>query len=210
MKTDASAGATTCSPMVAKASPATAPGRPRCWPVVRWFLRKIERLLAVIGLGMVAYHLLFDVSVIVSGSMKPTLQGENAEEGDWVLTERVTFALRSPRRWEVITFRKKDGMQIMKRVVGLPGEAVAVKDGRPVVGGELELRPESLDFLHYYGYGKLRKGREAECGDGYFVLGDDSVDSLDSRYEGPVSPDTIVGRAWLRVWPPERIGFVNP
>jgi type IV secretory pathway protease TraF len=56
----------------------------------------------------------------------------------------------------------------------------------------------------------LTGGRSAECGRGYYVLGDYTKDSNDSRYEGPVSPERIIGRPWLRVWPPGRMGFVNP
>jgi signal peptidase I len=70
--------------------------------------------------------------------------------------------------------------------------------------------PRKVAHLRYYAYGSLVNGREAPCGAGYFVLGDDSPDSQDSRFEGPVERADIVGRAWLVLWPPSRIGFVNP
>ena len=192
-------------------------------PIGRKALRWSEHCLAVLGGLLLAYHLLFDISVVTSGSMAPTLTGSSPEDGDWVLTEKLTFRLRGPRRWEVVTFHM-DGMQVMKRVVGLPGEKVAMEvergpDGKPVRGLEASAvlvdgrpveRPRTLEAIRYFAIGKLHAGRTVEAGRGYVVLGDDSRDSWDSRWEPPVDEDEIVGRAWLRVWPPSRIGFVNP
>jgi signal peptidase I len=173
-------------------------------------LRWAEHGLAAFGLLVLLYVLTIDVSVVTSGSMKPTLQGENAAEGDWVVTEKVSYRFRDPHRWEVAAIRKEDGLEVMKRVVGLPGERVSVVDGHVHINGEEASRPDSLDELEYLAVAKLHRGREAECADGYFVLGDDTRDSQDSRFEGPMSRDSITGRAWLRVWPPRRVGWVNP
>jgi signal peptidase I len=174
-------------------------------------LRWLEHFLAACGVVLLGYHLCFDLSVMVSGSMAPTLQGESAKDGDWVLTEKLTFRLRRPRRWEVMTFRTSDGLRVMKRVVGLPGEKVSLNDDRTVlVDGTPAERPPSLDRIEYLAVGEFYGGREADCGDGYFVLGDDSKDSFDSRFEGPIAAGQIKGRAWLVVWPPARFGLVNP
>ena len=110
----------------------------------------------------------------------------------------------------MVTFLTDRREQRMKRVVGLPGETVALAQGEVVINGAAAPRPASLPSLRYYAYGQFHRGGTAECGDGYYVLGDDSRDSQDSRYEGPLAPKAIVGRAWLVVWPPGRIGFVNP
>jgi signal peptidase I len=98
----------------------------------------------------------------------------------------------------------------MKRVVGLPGERVQVVDGQVVIDGRRVERPASLAFLNYLSIGKLHSGRAVECGDGYFLLGDDSADSWDSRYQGPFERWRVRGRAWLIVGPSERVGWVNP
>jgi len=180
----------------------------------RWLLgrvgRHVERLLAIIGALFIAYHLTLHVSVISSGSMSPTLQGDGPDNGDWVLMETVSYRLRRPRRWEVVAFRDYEGRGLMKRAVGLPGESVSMKDGVVMIDGEAVKRPAGIESLKYYAFGNLMRGRKIPCGKGYYVLGDDSRDSNDSRFEGPVQPDRILGRAWLIVWPPDRIGFVNP
>jgi hypothetical protein len=71
-------------------------------------------------------------------------------------------------------------------------------------------RPAGMPQINYLPYGCLFRGRQAQAGDGYFVLGDETQDSLDSRFEGSVKPERIKGRPWLRVWPIGRIGFLNP
>ena len=177
---------------------------------LRRALRVAEHCFAAVGALMLVYHLGFSLSVVASPSMSPTLRGESLEDGDWVLTERVSYCLRRPKRWEVATMRKADGLQVMKRVVGLPGEEVSLRDGQVTVDGEAAPRPSSLASVKYFAYGNLHGGRSVACGDGYFVLGDDSKDSQDSRFEGPVSPEGIKGRAWLIVWPLSRLGRVNP
>jgi len=199
----------------------------RAWrsrgPVTRKALRWGEHCLAVIGGVLLVYFLFFDISVVTSGSMAPTLAGTSPENGDWVLTEKLSFRLRGPRRWEVMTFRM-EGMQVMKRVVGLPGENVSMQveldaDGKPTRGteasailidGERVERPESIEDIRYFALGKLHHTRSVDAGGGYVVLGDDSRDSWDSRWEPPVEDKDVIGRAWVRIWPPSRIGFVNP
>jgi signal peptidase I len=98
----------------------------------------------------------------------------------------------------------------MKRVVGLPGETVSIEKHELHIDGLRAERPGSLSFLKYYGYGNTFRGKSFQCEDGFYVLGDSSIDSYDSRFEGTLAADRINGRPWLRVWPWERIGFVNP
>lgn len=97
-----------------------------------------------------------------------------------------------------------------KRVAGLPGETVALRDGGLVINDRAVPFPASLSLLRYYSFGRLAPGKSEACGTGYFLLGDDSKDSQDSRFEGPLPPERIEGRPWLIVWPFSRLGFVNP
>jgi len=180
--------------------------------VRRRVLRSLERALAIVGAVALVYHSLFHISVVISDSMAPTLRG-NSKEGDYVLTERITYRVRAPRRWEVIMFPEPDlQVQVMKRVVGLPGETVALNQQTQMfaINGAAVERPKALTAIKYFEYGSLAKGQSATAGDGYYVLGDYSADSQDSRWIGPVMPDRIQGRPWLVVWPPSHIRFVNP
>jgi signal peptidase I len=178
---------------------------------VKWFLRQAEHILAGFGLAVLFYHACFDLTVITSGSMQPTLQGESVDDGDWVLTEKVSYCFRDPRRWEVVSFQHKNGMRIVKRVVGLEDEKISLsyEEKWVLINGAPVERPERLDFLEYYSYGNLRKGKSVTCDGGYFVFGDFSRDSHDSRFDGVLSPERITGRAWMVVWPLSRVGFVR-
>lgn len=179
-------------------------------PAWRWWLRLIERAFAIAGVLFVLFHLTLMSSVIVSPSMSPTLQGRSWSDGDRVLTELVSFRLRAPRRWEVVTFRRPDGTIVMKRVVGLPGETVQLRNkGELVINGQPVSRPVSLSHLKYVPIGMISDDRAVDCGIGYLVLGDDSKDSDDSRYEGSIPASWIVGRAWLIIRPWSRFGRVN-
>lgn len=188
--------------------------QPRNHRVVRllwWLPRQIEHCLALAGLAFIVYFFCFQYSRIVSDSMKPTLQGTNLENGDHVLTERVTYRFRRPTRWEVATILRDDGVEVMKRVVGLPGEKLQIlRGGTVVIDGEEVQPPPGLDFLDYIPVANVHNDQVVDCEDGYYVLGDYVLDSDDSRYNGTISDEEIVGRAWVILGPRERRGFINP
>ncbi|MEK6247797.1 MAG: signal peptidase I, partial [Planctomycetales bacterium] len=106
---------------------------------------------------------------------------------------------------------QNNGTEVMKRVVGLPGESIRISRRRRIYinGKEIE-PPEGLKFLSYLPFGNLTDGDPVSCSDGYYVLGDDTIDSDDSRFNGPIKRDQLVGRAWLIINPDSRRGFVNP
>lgn len=195
--------------MSASANIAAATSTPRrsWW---RRLLRWAERVLAGFGGLTLIYLCFFDVTAIVSESMKPTLVGTPTTQRDYVLSERITYWFRAPRRWEIVGFTNPDGIHVMKRVAAFPGETIAVRAGKPLINGEPIDRPAAIASRIYYPFGKLRGGKPYTCESGYFVLGDDSRDSYDSRYTGELARDDVDGRAVLIVWPPNRMGWITP
>jgi signal peptidase I len=177
--------------------------------VLRRALRWTEHLLACIGAGFLIYHFTLELAVMTSESMAPALEGTSYENGDHILVEKVTGRLRAPRRWEIYSYYDDNGILVMKRVVGLPGEKISIKDRTLLINGSPLKLPQEIPVARYYAYGKLEKGQEVDCGPGYFMLGDASVDSLDSRFTGPVTADRFRGRAWCIVSPAGRRGFVR-
>ena len=172
-------------------------------------LRWAERSLAFVGLCFIIYHLCFELTVMTSGSMAPTLRGNSYADGDRLLLERVTGWYRKPRRWEIYFFYNPDGIPVAKRIVGMPGEIISIRDNRLYINGIQMQPPPRLQFLKYYAHGNLAAGREVSCDAGYFLLGDDSRDSYDSRFTGPVSAKEFRGRVWCILWPNPRAGFVR-
>jgi signal peptidase I len=175
----------------------------------RAFLRWSEHLLAAVGLLFIIYRSCFELSVITSDSMAPALKGTSYENGDRVLLERVTTWFRAPRRWEIYHYIDSDGNAVAKRIVGLPHERVSMRNHRIFINGKELPVVANLRSIKYYDYGSLANGREVDCGDGYFMLGDASIDSHDSRFTGPVTRDRFRSRAWCVLWPPRSIAFVK-
>ena len=186
------------------AAPPAAKPRRVC-RILRW----VEPILACAGLCFIVYHLCFEFTVMVSDSMAPALSGTAYENGDSVLLEKVTGRFRAPRRWEIHSYYDTEGNRVAKRVVGLPGERIAIKNNVIFINGSPLERPKYLQTNRYFGFGTLAGNREVNCGKGYFMLGDSSADSFDSRYTGIVTGDRFRGRAWCILWPPARAGFVR-
>ena len=182
-------------------------------PRLKWrrALRLIEHFFAAAGLVLILYHLGFEIIYISSSSMYPTLSGPEHGKPDWVLIEKWTYRCRAPRRWEVAALYYFDGTLVAKRVAGLPGEKVTVQNGYVTIDGKPQPPPEKVKFLRYTAEGNVAHRRSVTCGaTEYFFLGDDTRDSLDSRFVGAIGRERITGRPLLRVWPPARWGWVNP
>lgn len=141
------------------------------------------------------------------GSMEPTLSTR-----DTLLVNELSVRFRSPGRFSVIAFRTSNetGASVhIKRVIGLPGETVQIKDGDVYINGE------KLDESKY-GFDAILDGGLAEeqivlDDDEYFVLGDNRNGSGDSRYTdiGNVKRENIIGTIWFRILPLGKIGLVE-
>ena len=108
-------------------------------------------------------------------------------------------------RGEIVVYRRPgaDPAHSLKRVVGLPGEEVRLSDGMLFIDGERHVEPYLGGLPAAVGLGD----RSWRVGAGeYFVMGDNRAHSTDSRHHGPIGVELIVGRAWLRIWPLDRLG----
>jgi signal peptidase I len=142
--------------------------------------------------------------VVVRGdSMLPGLRA-----GHYLMVDRMAYVLRAPKRGDVVVVKGEGGgpTRHLKRVVGLPGEEVAIGEGRVSVGGS--------DLNEPYLAGRpaasgLEEGRWNVSEEEVFVLGDNRMASTDSRGYGPVARARIEGRAWLRYWPLARFSRIG-
>jgi signal peptidase I len=138
---------------------------------------------------------------IPSGSMIPTL-----EIGDRVLVNKFIYRFTDPGRGDIIVFESVDNSNedLIKRVVGLPGDRIAVRGGRLFVNGEPQKEPytnKKMPDRSFYARTKVPKNH-------VFVMGDNRGNSADSRVFGPLPEKNIEGEAFLRFWPPDRIGLL--
>lgn len=156
---------------------------------------------------------------IPTGSMRPTLI-----EGDLILVSKFIYGAKVPfthlrlpgfrelKRGDVIVFiypedNKKD---FIKRLVGLPGDTVDIKSGTIYINDQ-PLSDPVFNQRYYYNRGDFAKeGQKLVVPQGnYFVLGDNSGSSKDSRYWGFVSKDNILGKAMVIYWPPQRVRIIK-
>lgn len=139
-------------------------------------------------------------------SMSPVLK-----KGDVVLINRIVYDARKPKRGEIIAFRpngNENAHYCIKRVVGLPGETVQIKDGKIYIDGKVQKKNVYTSDLDFAGIAekKLTLG-ETE----YFVLGDNSAGSDDSRLAdiGNVKREDIGGKVWFVTNIGKNFGFVK-
>ena len=118
------------------------------------------------------------------------------------------FSHRSaePKRGDIVVFESSEfGEDLIKRVVGLPGDNILIVHGSLYVNGEQQKEPylnTELSDKSSYGPDTVPPGH-------VFVMGDNRADSSDSRIFGPVPEESILGKAFLRLWPPSRIGSIE-
>jgi len=156
---------------------------------------------------------------IPTGSMRPTLlEGDLILVNKFIYGARVPFTnlrlprLRQPQRGDVIVFRYPENPKknFIKRLIALEGETVEIKDGSVYINGQPLLAP-LFSQRYYYNRGDFGKQGEkiAVLKDSFFVLGDNSASSQDSRYWGYVPSGNVLGKAIVIFWPPQRIRIIK-
>ena len=190
--------------------------------VVEWTIL----IVAAVVIAIVIKTFLFQAFYIPSESMTPTL-----EVGDRVLVNKLSYDLHDVHRGDIVVFASapnkewhKAGIDdLVKRVIGLPGETVTQCDGEKVcIDGKVlsesylpkdtpSIFPSTLptlsDGVNVCAPDSPQGGCKVPAGM-VFVMGDNRTNSQDSRANGPVKESSIVGRVFLRIWPPGRIGLM--
>ena len=133
------------------------------------------------------------------------------EDGNEVLINRFSYKFISPKAGDVVAFfpnGNKNTHYYMKRVIGLPGDTVQIKDGIVYINGEEYKETSEVPRMEEAGLA----AQEVKLGeDEYFVLGDNRNNSEDSRYVniGNVKEEYMIGKAWFQISPRENIGFIK-
>jgi signal peptidase I len=169
--------------------------------LITWLIEAAIIILAIVIMVVVRQHV-YDVAIVTSRSMEPTLM-----VGDRVIFDHRRSLAGKWQRGDVIffdppeTWPDEDGMVLVKRIVGLPGETIEVKNGHIYANGQdiqIATHEDAEDNMGPRILGK----------DQYFVLGDNRANSEDSRTNGPISANDIRGRTVFRLWPaPGRLGI---
>lgn len=163
----------------------------------------IEGVIIAFVIAMIIRTFVVQAFRIPTGSMHPTLKVR-----DRILVNKFLYKFRKPKRGEVIVFvypenPKKD---YIKRLIAFGGEKVSIKDGEIYINGKRLQSPPSITSRYYYSVGYYGT-REVVVPEGnFFVLGDNSANSKDSRYWGFVPEKNLIGQAFFIYWPLTRLG----
>jgi signal peptidase I len=192
-------------------------GKPRK-SSTRVFLEWVVLIAVALAIAFVIKSFLFQAFYIPSESMTPTL-----EVGDRVLVNKLSYDQHDVNRGDIIVFeapplaRSGDIQDLVKRVVGLPGDTVTSngKNGILINGRELKepYLPKGVETTFTDvppGCGAPTNGQPGcVVPKGHlFMMGDNREASKDSRVFGPVDEDTLIGRVFVRIWPPSSIGLL--
>src|SRR3972149_8684701 len=172
-----------------------------------FFLDLLQTVVFAVSIFLYIYLLVLQPHKIKGASMEP-----NFPDGEFLLTDKITYRFNEPKRGDVIVFKAPATYEdeFIKRIIGLPGEQVSVNNGRVYINDEL-LDESYLDRQLITSSGNfLSEGKEIFVPqDKYLVFGDNRPYSYDSRALGFIDKDKITGRAWLIYWPLEKAGFVE-
>lgn len=174
--------------------------------LLKAFVIWAAEIILVIALAyfIIAYGV--ERTTMIGDSMNTTLS-----EGDKIIVNKMIYRFRSPKRFEVIALRqsgKEHGYYTIKRVIGLPGETIQIKDGYVYIDGEqIE---EKVPVEKCANGGRAEEPVTLDEGE-YFVLGDNRNNSEDSRFAnmGNVIKDDIIGKAWIRLHPFDFVNLIN-
>lgn len=171
-----------------------------------YIMQWIFEILVAILFAFVLIYFFGQVRTNIGQSMEVALS-----DGDKVLLNTLNYTVGSPKRGDIIAFKpngSKTANTNIKRVVGLPGETIQIKEGMLYINGSVYL--EKTDYPSMNDAGMAAEPITLDVNE-YFVLGDNRNDSEDSRYAdiGVVSQDDIEGKVWFRISPSDSFGFIK-
>ena len=172
--------------------------------IMRELLNTAIYLLCVLGAVWLVITFVGQRTEVEGASMENTLHN-----GDNLIVDKLSYRFHDPERFDIIVFpfQFQDNTYYIKRIIGLPGETVTIRDGKVYINDSTE--PLRDDFCPETPVGDFGP---YEVPEGYyFMLGDNRNVSKDSRYwlNPYVEKDKIIGKAFLRYWPLNKISLIE-
>lgn len=182
----------------------------------------VDSIIIAVVLGVLIQTFFVQAFKIPSGSMIPTFKiGDRIFVNKFLYSARIPFvnlrlpfpSIKEPKRGDVIVFVSPDDPKkdFVKRLIGVAGETVEIKDGKIYVNGGLVDEPAAIRSVYYHNAGDYgEEGRPITVTkDSYYVLGDNSGSSRDSRYWGFVPKKNLIGKAVFIYWPLHRMKAIK-
>ena len=166
------------------------------WLSIREFILDFIKLIIVIIVILFLMIYVVSVTQVVGNSMNSTL-----ENGDVLILNKFKYRFTDIKRGDIISLEYADTKYLIKRVIGLPGDKVSIRDNTLYINGELYVENYLDEGLEYDDFDLSSLGYDTIPEDMYLVLGDNREDSLDSREIGLISKDEVIGKVSFRIWP---------
>jgi signal peptidase I len=175
-------------------------GLPRKRNALRWLREVLETILPAVLIAFLINFFLAQATQVHGQSMEPTLHSDQR-----LVVEKVSYRFHGPRRGDIVVLKspQESTELLIKRVIGLSGETVEIRQGRIYINGQ-ELDEPYLERSTGGNWGPIIVPPLH-----IFVLGDNRSFSNDSRAFGMVPIENIVGRAWVSYWPLDEVGTVR-
>lgn len=161
----------------------------------------VKVIVSALVIALVLRTFVFQMALVNQISMEPTLH-----EGQMLVISKINYLVGNPQRGDIIVLKDNvENKLLIKRVIGLPGEEVQLKEGKVYINSK-----ELQDYTSFPTYAYIQEKWTLPEGE-YFVLGDNREHSRDSRVDnvGLVKRNDIVGEAVFRVWPFDKLGVLK-
>ncbi|MEI7604295.1 MAG: signal peptidase I [bacterium] len=172
---------------------------------IKSFFESIQLMITALAL-VVVIGFVVQPTTVIGSSMSPTL-----ESGEILIVEKVSTTVNNINRGDVITFSETTNKDLVKRVIGLPGDRVKISEGKVYVNDQiipevyLSVENRIVPLGTFFS-----EGQEKTVPAGSFmVLGDNRKNSLDSRYIGFINKSQVIGKVWIAMWPLDKIHVFN-
>ena len=166
----------------------------------------IVEIVIVLALSAVFSYIFCSSVTVLESSMDPTLQA-----GNRVMINRVSYTVGKIKRGDLIAYTNSDSTDAsvpVKRVIGLPGEKIQIRDGLILIDGQTYIEERAFPSMNS---GGLAENGVTLGNEEYFVLGDNRNNSEDSRFTdvGNIPARAVMGKVWLIVSPLSSFGFID-
>ena len=166
------------------------------WLSIREFIFDFVKLIVVIVVILFLMIYVVSITQVVGSSMSSTLQ-----DGDVLILNKIKYRFTDIKRGDIISLEYADTKYLIKRVIGLPGDTVLIRDNTLYINGEVYVENYLDEGLVYDDFDLSSLGYDVIPEDMYLVLGDNRPDSLDSREIGLITKDEVIGKVSFRIWP---------